>query len=183
MTSSNHSPNDYDDLELRGLTALAAQMAYVRTLDDVLDRIDQLLNNYQPPKTGKIRIERWKRTKGAGSVLAPMAIRWIQNRTTLRWRGVVLPTYMLSRSGKSARDFHEHHDRVKRYLQIAQKVLQLRSAVFTRIERARLSMMLAEEGNHAPMLAILAALDAELAAAVTVPMRPDALVDAPLDDE
>lgn len=139
--------DDFDHLELRALSAIASHLSYIRLLDEILDQIDELLNLYQPPKTGKIRVQRWKRTKGDVSVRAPMAVQWIQHRTTRRWRGVVVSTFKVSRSGKSARAFHEHHERVSSYLRALQRVLQLRSEAFTRVETFRRSMLLAERSH------------------------------------
>nr|WP_316644191.1 hypothetical protein [uncultured Roseateles sp.] len=154
--------NDFDHLELRALSAIAAHLAYIRLLDQVLEQLNELLNLYQPPKTGKIRIERWKKTKGSESVYAPMAVKWIQHSSTRRWRGVVISTFKLSRSGKSARAFHEHHDRVNGYLGMAQKVMQLRSEAFTRVETFRRAMLLAERAHYGELLATSLALQIDL---------------------
>lgn len=143
--------NDFDHLEQRALSAVHSHLSYIRLLDRILDQIDELLNLYQPPKTGKIRVQRWKRTKGAESVRAPMAVQWIQHRTTRRWRGVVVSTFKVSRSGKSARAFHEHHERVNSYLRALQRVLQLRSEAFTRVETSRRAMLLAERAHVSGM--------------------------------
>ncbi|MDY0746543.1 hypothetical protein SNE35_18665 [Paucibacter sp. R3-3] len=154
--------DDFDDLELRALSAISSHISYIHLLDGVLDQINELLNLYQPPKTGKIRVERWKRTKGDYSVRSPMAVKWIQHRTTRDWRGVVVSTFKVSRSGKSARAFHEHHDRVADYLGALQSVLKLRTEAFTRIETFRRGMLLAERANRPKVLAISAVLQADL---------------------
>lgn len=146
--------NDSDHLEQRALSAVHSHLGYIRLLDQILDQLDELLNLYQPPKTGKIRVQRWRRTKGAESVRAPMAVQWIQHRTTRRWRGVVVSTFKVSRSGKSARAFYDHHERVNGYLRALQRVLQLRSEAFTRVETFRRAMLLAERAHVGGMKAI-----------------------------
>lgn len=156
------SMNDFDHLELRALSAIASHLGYIRLLDQVLDQLDELLNLYQPPKTGKIRVQRWKRTKGNESVHAPMVVKWLQHRTTRRWRGVVVSTFKVSRSGKSARAFHEHHERVAGYLGALQRVLQLRSEAFIRVETFRRAMRLAERSHFGAMLAMSQILQADL---------------------
>lgn len=154
--------NDFDHLKLRALSAIDSHLGYIRLLDQILDQLDELLNLYQPPKTGKIRVQRWKRTKGDKSVRAPMAVRWIQHRTTRRWRGVVVSTFKVSRAGKSARAFHEHHERVATYLGVLQRVLKLRSEAFTRVETFRRSMLLAERSHLGGMGAISGELQSHL---------------------
>lgn len=154
--------NDFDQLELRALSAVASHLSYVRLLDQMLDQLNELLNLHQPPKSGKIRVERWKRTKGDGSVYAPMAVKWIQHRTTRRWRGEVIANFKVSRSGRSARAFHEHHERVADYLGTLQKVLKLRSEAFTRVENYRRAMLLAERANVAALLATSQTLQVDL---------------------
>ncbi|MGN6831103.1 hypothetical protein [Paucibacter sp. M5-1] len=174
--------DDFDDLELRGLSAIASHLSYIRLLDLVLDQINELLNLYQPPKTGKIRVERWLRTKGDYSVRSPMAVRWIQHRITRDWRGEVVSTFKVSRSGKSARAFHEHHERVTGYLGAMQSVLKLRTEAFTRVETFRRAMLLAERANRPKVLAISAALQAHLGA-VPQELRAVLRSDARLEDE
>jgi hypothetical protein len=157
--------NDFDHLELRALSAVASQLAYIRRIDQLLDMVNELLNLYQPPRSGKIRIERWKRTKAGISVYAPMAVKWLQHKTTRRWRGVVVSTFKVSRSGKTAREFHDHRHRVQQYLATVQELLQLRSQAFIRLETFRRSVMLAERAQLPQLLSMGLKLQADLAAA------------------
>lgn len=156
--------NDFDNLELRALTAVAAQIDYIRRIDFLLDQINELLNLYQPPRSGKIRIERWKRSKGGISVYAPMAVKWLQHRTTRRWRGVVVSTFKVSRSGKSAREFSAHRYRVQEYLGTVQELMQLRTQAFLRVETFRRSVVLADRAQLPRLQAIGQKLDADLVA-------------------
>ena len=156
--------NDFDNLELRALTAVAAQLDYIRRIDHLLDQINELLNLYQPPRTGKIRIERWKRTKAGISVYAPMAVKWLQHRTTRRWRGVVVSTFKVSRSGKTAREFSDHRYRVQEYLGTVQELMQLRTQAFLRVETFRRSVVLAERAQSPRLQAIGQKLHADLVA-------------------
>lgn len=146
--------SDSDHIELRALSAVASQLAFIRQIDQLLDMVDELLNLYQPPRTGKIRIQRWKRTKAGISVYAPMAVKWIQHKTTRRWRGVVVSTFKVSRSGKTAREFSDHRYRVQEYLTIVQELLQLRSQAFTRLETFRRSVILANRAQSPRLQAI-----------------------------
>jgi len=156
--------NDFDHLEVRALSAVASHIAYIRRIDQLLDMVNELLNLYQPPRTGKIRIERWKRTKAGISVYAPMAVKWIQHRTTRRRRGVVVSTFKVSRSAKTAREFSDHKHRVQDYLAAVQELLQLRSQAFTRLETFRRSVMLADRAQSPRLRAIALKLHEDLAA-------------------
>lgn len=156
--------NDFDHLEVRALSAVASHIDYIRRIDELLDMVNELLNLYQPPRSGKIRVERWKRTKAGISVYAPMAVKWIQHRTTRRWRGMVVSTFKVSRSGKMAREFHDHRHRVQRYLAIVQELLQLRSEAFTRLETFRRSVVLAGRAQSPRLATLGLELQSDLAA-------------------
>ncbi|MEF2251275.1 hypothetical protein V4D00_12695 [Ralstonia solanacearum] len=79
------TPPSIDDVDaLPGQTWLIGrQLAdHVMRIDQALAGIDDLLNILQPPRTGKIRIERWREGM---VVLPPTLATWIQRPGSLRW--------------------------------------------------------------------------------------------------
>ncbi len=47
-TPAKPTLDDFDNVELRALSAVAAQLDYIRRIDRLLDQVNELLNLYQP---------------------------------------------------------------------------------------------------------------------------------------
>lgn len=129
---AERTPPSIDDVDaLPGQAWLIGrQLAdHVMQIDQALAGIDDLLNILQPPRTGKIRIEWWRRH---GRV-APTPAAWIQLPGNSRWRAERLPIAGLSKRVKKARAFHDFHRQVQALCQEASKLLVMRHQAMERI--------------------------------------------------
>lgn len=108
--------------------AASAQLLvpYIMRIDTQLMKIDRLLNAYQPPYDGKLRINWWKKN----GKLQPLPVVWKRTKSK-RWRGEIVSTKGLSRRVKTQRDFHDYAKENKMLASMAAGLMEKRVAALS----------------------------------------------------
>jgi hypothetical protein len=102
---------------------------HILGIDDKLIEIDRYLDDVQPPHTGKIRIQFWRRNDR----VRPLPVAWKRTRGG-KWRAELLPTKNLIRRAKTSREFAPNRHIVKELLAVASDLLRKRAEAYKKIE-------------------------------------------------
>ncbi|MDI4635927.1 hypothetical protein J7U46_22935 [Pelomonas sp. V22] len=104
--------------------AVAFQM---QILDGMLWDIDQLLNDLQPPLTGKIRL--WQDTNDHLQRYFPVI--WRRSKADNKWKFDKIGWARLPLRAKQVREFNDNHPLVTELLKLAVKIYQARAGLVT----------------------------------------------------
>ncbi|TAM08302.1 MAG: hypothetical protein EPN70_00750 [Paraburkholderia sp.] len=138
--------------------AVAARIAEeIAQIDQALHGLDELLNFLQPPHTGKIRIEWWKRN----GRLVPQPVVW--RHSAAGWRAERVPVAGLSRRVRSAREFHDNQKQVRAVCQNVTKLLTMREQTLAPLAMFRRTTSGTLNTNRHRLVLAIAGIDIALA--------------------
>ena len=96
----------------------------VADVDELLRKIDRLLNFYQPPDSGKIRIYWWRKTKHGKT---PVPVMWYRTgRRDVPWTAKKIGVKHLAMRASSRLRFKVHHRLIRELLRMAGDLLGIR---------------------------------------------------------
>lgn len=115
---------------------------HILGIDEKLVEIDRYLDDVQPPHSGKIRIEFWKKNDR----IRPLPVVWKKTRGG-KWRAELLSTKNLTRRAKTSREFAHNLHLVKELLAVATELLRKRAEAYEKVEHYTRAITLTTREN------------------------------------
>ena len=156
-----HPPPNLDEImalvpEVEATANILVEL--VIQIDIQLAKIDSALSKIQPRKSGKLRIQWWKKR----GKLVPSVVKWIYGRTGL-WRAERVKLESLVLVVKTSHEWRADSPVVKDLMRMSKTLLMLRTRALEKIQHFKTNQSLSTS-NQAELLAMNADLDGLLQA-------------------